>query len=289
RAARTAMGLPTLSFSCDAMQGFAKTIATQDKVAYLRQLLSVGFDTLDMGSFVSAKAIPQMADTADVLGQLSLQERLAQVLVIVANERGAREALAFSNIDYLGFPFSISETFQQRNTRAGRQQALQRVASVQEQCIMADRKMVVYLSMAFGNPYGDPYHPDEVLEWAHRLLPLGISIFSLADTVGMASPDQVFRLADAFIKAFPAVETGLHLHASPEGWKEKVAGGLEAGCTRFDAALGGVGGCPMATDTLVSNLPMEKLVEWLHERGYVTGIDLSQLYNASVMAQKLFA
>lgn len=273
----------------DAMQGFARIIATEEKVSYLRELLSVGFDTLDMGSFVSAKAIPQMADTAEVIQQLPLEEEASNVLVIVANERGAREALAFSEIDYLGFPFSISETFQQRNTRLGREEAISTVASIQEQCVLAERKMVLYLSMAFGNPYGDPYHADEVLEWAHRLLPLGISLYSLADTVGMASPRQVFDLTAAFKKEFSTVETGLHLHANPMEWKEKVTAGLEAGCSRFDAALGGVGGCPMATDKLVSNLPMEELALWLGEKGYATGIDPQRLLHCAVLSQKLFA
>ncbi|MFM8591578.1 MAG: hydroxymethylglutaryl-CoA lyase [Sphingomonadales bacterium] len=273
----------------DAMQGFARTIPTAEKVAYLRSLLSVGFDTLDLGSFVSPKAIPQMADTADVLRQLPLQESRSKQLVIVANERGAREALSYATIHYLGFPFSVSETFQQRNTRAGREEAASLVATIQELCGASHHQLVVYLSMAFGNPYGDPYHQDEVLEWADRLVPLGISVFSLADTVGMASPDRVYELTTAFRKAFPQVETGLHLHANPLGWKEKVEAGLQAGCTRFDAALGGVGGCPMAADSLVSNLNMEQLVEWLTDKGHSTGIDAAQLKISSAMAKQLFS
>ncbi len=273
----------------DAMQGFERIISTPDKVSYIESLLKVGFDTLDMGSFVSPKAIPQMADTADVFRQLSIAAPTSKKLVIVANERGAREALTFSSIDYLGFPFSVSETFQQRNTNAGREQAYTTVATLQELCLAAQRKLVVYFSMAFGNPYGDVYHPDEVLEWAHRLQPLGISIFSLADTVGMASPDQVYKLTAAFIKEFSQLETGLHLHASPAGWKEKVEAGLQAGCVRFDAALGGVGGCPMAADRLVGNLNMELLVQWLDEKGYSTGIDKEQLMICSLQAQQLFA
>lgn len=273
----------------DAMQGFERTIATPAKVSYVQQLLKVGFDTLDMGSFVSPKAIPQMADTADVLRLLSVADATAKLLVIVANERGVREALAFSAVDYIGFPFSVSETFQQRNTRSGREEALRTVAMLQELCVEAKKTLVVYLSMAFGNPYGDAYHPDEVLEWAHRLQPIGITIFSLADTVGMASPDLLFTVTDTFKREFPTIETGLHLHASPTGWKEKVEAGLQAGCTRFDAALGGVGGCPMATDQLVSNLNMEQLVQWLDERGYSTGIDKKQLMHCSLLAQQLFA
>ena len=272
----------------DAMQGFERNIATPAKVSYLRQLLQVGFDTLDMGSFVSPKAIPQMADTAEVLRQLPLAASSSNVLVIVANERGAREALAFPDIDFLGFPFSVSETFQHRNTNAGREQAFATVANLQELCVAAQRKLVLYLSMAFGNPYGEAYHPDEVLAWAHRLLPLGITIFSLADTVGVASPDQVFELTAAFKKEFAHIETGLHLHASPTSWKEKVEAGLQAGCCRFDAALGGVGGCPMAADQLVSNLNMELLVQWLDEKGYSTGIDKEQLLACSLQAQQLF-
>ncbi|MFM8711727.1 MAG: hydroxymethylglutaryl-CoA lyase [Sphingomonadales bacterium] len=273
----------------DAMQGFERIIPTAEKVSYIASLLKVGFDTLDMGSFVSPKAIPQMADTADVFRQLSTETSSSERLVIVANERGAREALTFSSIDYVGFPFSVSETFQQRNTNAGREQAYATVATLQELCAAAQRKLVVYLSMAFGNPYGDMYHADEVLEWAHRLKPLGISIFSLADTVGMATPDQVYELTAAFIKEFMGVKTGLHLHASPTGWKEKVEAGLQAGCIRFDAALGGVGGCPMATDRLVSNLNMEQLVQWLDQKGYSTGIDKAQLQICSQQAKQLFA
>ena len=272
----------------DAMQGFGRMFSTTEKVEYLRSLLKVGFDTLDLGSFVSAKAIPQMADTADVLIQLPLSTSATKALVIVANDRGAREALNFADIDYLGFPFSVSETFQQRNTRSGREEAIQTVATIQEQCLLANRKLVVYLSMAFGNPYGDTYDKELVLEWAHKLMPLGITVFSLADTVGMATPEQIHSLTEQFIKYFPQTEIGLHLHASPTGWKEKVEAGLEAGCTRFDAALGGVGGCPMAADSLVSNLNMEWLVQWLHEKGYNTGVDGDQLLACSAIAEKLF-
>jgi hydroxymethylglutaryl-CoA lyase len=273
----------------DAMQGFERIIDTTDKASYVQQLLEVGFDTLDMGSFVSPKAIPQMADTADVLRQLPAATSSSKMLVIVANERGAREALAFSSIDYLGFPFSISETFQQRNTRSGREEALRTVAALQELCAKASRTLVVYLSMAFGNPYGDLYHPDEVLEWAHRLQPLGITIFSLADTVGVASPELIHTVTHAFRKEFSEAETGLHLHAGPTDWKEKVEAGLQAGCTRFDAALGGLGGCPMASDQLVSNLNMEQLIQWLEEKGYSTGVDKKQLMSCSLLAQKIFA
>lgn len=273
----------------DAMQGFERIIPTADKVSYVQSLLQVGFDTLDMGSFVSPKAMPQMADTADVLRQLSTVASSSKRLVIVANERGAHDALTFSSIDFLGFPFSVSETFQQRNTNAGREKAFSTIQALQELCVIAQRKLVVYLSMAFGNPYGDVYHVDEVLEWAHRLQPLGITIFSLADTVGMASPDQVYGLASSFKREFPEIETGLHLHASPTGWQEKVEAGLQAGCYRYDAALGGVGGCPMASDRLVSNLNMELLVEWLDEKGYSTGIDKNQLLACASKAQQLFA
>jgi hydroxymethylglutaryl-CoA lyase len=272
----------------DAMQGFSRMLSTEEKVEYLQALLQVGFDTLDLGSFVSPKAIPQMADTAEVLRQLPLATSQTKALVIVANERGAREALSFPEIHYVGFPFSVSETFQQRNTRSGCEEAMDTVAAIQEQCLRANRKLVVYLSMAFGNPYGDAYHKDLVVAWAHRLLPLGITIFSLADTVGMATPDQVFSLTEQFRKEFPQIETGLHLHASPTGWKEKVEAGLQAGCARFDAALGGVGGCPMAADSLVSNLNMERLIEWLHEKGYITGIDTQKLMACSTHAAKLF-
>jgi len=272
----------------DAMQGWPHPIATADKVSYIQSLLRVGFDTLDLGSFVSAKAIPQMADTADVLRKLSFDNTFTKSLVIVANERGANEAITFPCIQYLGFPFSVSETFQQRNTRSGRQQALDTVASIAAACHSHNKELVVYLSMAFGNPYQDPYHQDEVLEWAYRLGPLGVTIFSLADTVGLATPEQVFQLTEAFNKEFSGVETGLHLHASPHGWKQKVEAGLLAGCTRFDAALGGVGGCPMAADSLVSNLNMEWLADWLEQKGYVTTINKKALTASAALAAKLF-
>jgi len=272
----------------DAMQGWPHPIATTEKVNYIQSLLSVGFDTIDLGSFVSPKAIPQLADTADVLRQLPLRSSSSKALVIVANERGAKEAVRFPDIRYLGFPFSVSETFQQRNTRSGRQQALETVGSIAECCIAHNKELVIYFSMAFGNPYRDLYHKDEVMEWAHRLLPAGASIFSLADTVGLATPDQVFGLTEAFKKEFPAIETGLHLHASPTGWKQKVEAGLLAGCTRFDAALGGVGGCPMAADSLVSNLNMEWLAEWLMQKGYNTNINKQALAISAAMANKLF-
>ncbi|MBM3921722.1 MAG: hydroxymethylglutaryl-CoA lyase [Sphingomonadales bacterium] len=272
----------------DAMQGWPHPIATADKVRYIQSLLRVGFDTLDLGSFVSAKAIPQMADTADVLSKLSFDNSVTKSLVIVANERGANEAISFPCIQYLGFPFSVSETFQQRNTRSGRQQALDTVVSIAAACHTHNKELVIYLSMAFGNPYQDPYHQDEVLEWAYRLSPLGATIFSLADTVGLATPEQVFQLTKAFKKEFAGIETGLHLHAAPNGWKQKVEAGLLAGCTRFDAALGGVGGCPMAADSLVSNLNMEWLAEWVEQKGYVTTINKKELVASAALAAKLF-
>lgn len=272
----------------DAMQGWPHLIDTSKKIAYLQQLLSVGFDTIDIGSFVSAKAIPQMADTAQVLDSLDLSTTRSRLLVIVANERGALEALQYASVHYLGYPFSISETFQQRNTRSSMLQSLDTLASLQSHCVKTGRQLVVYLSMAFGNPYGDPYHSDLVLDWARRMIPLGITFFSLADTVGLATPEQVGDLTADFIKEYPHLTTGLHLHARPDGWEQKVAAGLAAGCARFDAAIGGFGGCPMAGDSLVGNVDTIRLHRWLLSQERSVGLDQDQLHWCGRQAASIF-
>jgi hydroxymethylglutaryl-CoA lyase len=247
----------------DAMQGWTKPIPTATKTAYLNTLLKVGFDTLDFGSFVSPKAIPQMADTAEVLKGIDLSGTSTSLLAIVANTRGAEEALTHPEIAYLGFPFSISPTFQQRNTNSTMEESLQRVEEIQERCLQKGRTLVVYLSMGFGNPYGDPYDAETLLKWAEEMSTRGITILSLADTVGMATPEQIRFALETLVPRHPGVEIGVHLHATSYNWEEKLAAALSAGCTRIDGALRGIGGCPMAQDELVGNIDTEKVIRHL--------------------------
>ena len=228
----------------DAMQGWQDFIPTEKKVDYINALLQVGFDTLDFGSFVSPKAIPQMADTKDVLKRITTNNTKTKLLAIIANTRGADEALLFDQINYLGFPFSVSETFQQRNAHSSIEQAFDQVKSIQELCVKNNKQLVVYLSMAFGNPYGDLYDEDLVFSWAEKLTALGISILSIADTVGLATSHQVGRVTKHLIESLPQVEIGVHLHSTVHHWKDKVDAALHAGCIRFDGALKGIGGCP---------------------------------------------
>lgn len=238
----------------DAMQGWPVHIPTADKIAYLNLLLQVGFDTIDFGSFVSPKAIPQMADTGDVLAGLDLTNKRSKLLAIIANERGADAALAHEAIDALGFPFSISETFQQRNTNSSIAESFERVKSIQSKVLAHGRELVVYLSMGFGNPYGDPYNEEVLLHWAQEMASLGIRTISLADTVGLASPESIYRALNSLIPAYPGIEFGVHLHSTPDNRAEKLDTALDAGCTRFDGAALGIGGCPMAGNTLVGNM-----------------------------------
>jgi hydroxymethylglutaryl-CoA lyase len=273
----------------DAMQGIHTFIPTEVKVNYLEGLLRVGFDTIDIGSFVSPKAIPQLADTAEVLQRLDLDGTRSKLLVIVANERGAEEACKHAVVDQLGYPFSISETFQQRNTNtsiAGSWERTQRIAEIARK---AGKELVVYISMAFGNPYGDPWNAEVALQWTERLVKeLGVGIISLADTVGVAGPEDVRYLFSALIPAMPEVEFGAHLHARLDNWKIKTDAAWEAGCRRFDGALKGYGGCPMAEDDLVGNLAMELFVRDLEQRGIRTGLDLAQLDRSVQQAGSVF-
>lgn len=244
----------------DAMQGWHDFIPTAVKTDYLNKLLRVGFDTLDFGSFVSAKAIPQLSDTAAVLEGLDLEGVSTRLLAIVANLRGASEAAAFPQIAYVGFPFSVSEEFQKRNTNSTIEESLVRVEEILKICQEKKKEAVVYLSMGFGNPYGDPWSPDIVIHWARRLAGMGVRILALADTVGVSTPENIRLLFDALIPELPHVEFGAHLHSHPSSWKEKVAAGYESGCRRFDSAFKGIGGCPMADDQLVGNLATEELI-----------------------------
>lgn len=273
----------------DAMQGWKNFIPTKVKIAYINQLLKVGFDTLDFGSFVSYKNIPQMADTRDVVQQLDLQNTNTKLLAIIANNRGAEEAASFQEIDYLGFPFSISPTFQKRNTNSTIEESFQTVIEMKNICDKKNKQVVIYISMAFGNPYKDEYNEGIVLEWMTKLVGEGIQIISLADTVGMASPSQIASLAKSVTSSFPVIETGVHLHSTGENWKLKIDAALQNGCSRFDGALKGVGGCPMAEDELVGNMNSELMIPYFEELGVLKNINQEELQKAVGMASKIFA
>ena len=249
----------------DAMQGWKTFIPTEKKIEYINSLLQVGFDTIDFGSFVSAKAIPQMADTKEVLGNLDLGIGKTKLLAIVANERGAEDAVLFDEITYLGFPFSVSEIFQQRNTNSSITESLKRVEAIQELCVKNKKQLVVYLSMGFGNPYTDAWSEEIVFEWAEKLVELDIQILSLADTVGVATAQQVERITKHLIQNLPQTEIGVHLHSTSLNWHEKLEAAYKAGCKRFDGALKGIGGCPMANDELVGNMDTEKMISFFEQ------------------------
>ena len=272
----------------DAMQGWPRFIPTNQKADYINALLKVGFDTIDFGSFVSPKAIPQMADTRDVLANLRLDGITTKLLAIIANERGAQDAVAYDEIRYLGFPFSVSETFQQRNTNSSIEQSLGRVEAIQNLCVKNDKQLVVYISMGFGNPYGDLYNEEIVFRWANKLAGMGIGILSLADTVGLATPEQVLHITRHLVGALPGTEIGVHLHSTPANWKEKLEAAIEAGCRRFDGALKGIGGCPMADDELVGNMDTERMIPYLEEKGMALKLDKNALRNCGRMASALF-
>lgn len=273
----------------DAMQGWKHFIPTEKKVEYINALLRVGFDTIDFGSFVSPKAIPQMADTEMVVKQLDLSNTQTKLLAIVANQRGAEAACAFDQINYLGFPFSVSETFQQRNTNASIAEAMGRVEEIQNLCLKSGKKLVTYLSMGFGNPYGDPFDEDIVFEWVNRLIALDIEIISLADTVGVATPGQVFDMTRYLVESLPETEIGVHLHATPDGVKEKFEAALQAGCTRFDGALKGIGGCPMADDELVGNMNSEVMIQVLKEKQLLPELNEEALAESLRLAGQIFS
>lgn len=251
----------------DAWQGFPSFIPTKTKIAYLQTLIDAGFEIIDMGSFVSPKMVPQVKDTHEVLIGLSLEGSPTKLLVIVANVRGAEQAVLEEKISYLGYPFSISETFQFRNANCTLEDSFNRVYSIQELCLKSNKKLVIYISMAFGNPYGDPWSTEIVEQWIHRLTDLGIDTFSLADTVGVADPSTIELLFRQLTKVFPNLTLGVHLHSRPERWRPKVQAAFDQGCRRFDATLSGFGGCPFAQDDLVGNLDTMSLMQFLEERG----------------------
>jgi len=272
----------------DAMQGWQHFIPTEKKIAYINQLLKVGFDTVDFGSFVSPKAIPQMADTKEVVEKLAVESKRTKLLAIIANARGAKDAAEFEKISYLGFPFSVSPTFQVRNANSKIEESLERVKEIKNICDKNDKELVVYISMAFGNPYGDKYNEDIVLDWINQIVKEGIQIISLADTVGLAQPAQVASLVKKTMSTFPEIETGVHLHSTSFNWKEKIDGALENGCRRFDGALKGIGGCPMANDTLVGNMNSELMIPYFKQLGFLQNINEDELLKAEEMATLIF-
>ncbi len=270
------------------MQGLHQFVPTETKAAYINQLLRVGFDTLDFGSFVSPKAIPQMRDTAEVLANLDLSATNTKLLAIVANERGAQDACQHPEIQYLGYPFSISETFQQRNTNASIAESLERTKAIQELCIVHGKQLVLYISMGFGNPYGDPWNVDIVQRWVDALVPFGIRIFSLSDTIGCSNPDNISYLFGQLIPAYPDIEFGAHLHTQPNNWREKIDAAWRNGCRRFDGALRGYGGCPMAKDDLTGNMATENLLYFFDEVQAPLAIDRSAFGRSMAMVDGVF-
>jgi hydroxymethylglutaryl-CoA lyase len=272
----------------DAMQGLHEFIPTATKTAYLQQLLAVGFDVLDFGSFVSPKAIPQLRDTAEVLAGLDLSQTRTRLLAIVANLRGAEQAASYPQINYLGFPLSVSETFQRRNTNQTIAEALADVATMHALCERTGKTLIVYLSMGFGNPYGDPYSPAVVADFTQQLATLGVRIVALSDTIGVSTPALITPLFRELIPAFPQIEFGAHLHTTPTTWREKVQAAYEAGCRRFDGAIGGIGGCPMATDVLTGNMATENVVAYLEEVGEKLTLDGTAWQSARTQAATVF-
>ncbi len=272
----------------DAMQGIHDFIPTKIKINYLNSLLEVGYDTIDFGSFVSPKAIPQLKDTAEVLEGLNLSTTKSKLLAIVANQRGAEDASKFEEIKYLGYPFSISETFQQRNTNSSIEQSLGRIEAIQELCVKNNKELVTYISMGFGNPYGDAFHEDIVASWIERLGGFDLKIFALSDTIGVSEPKIIARLFSALIKEYPDLEIGAHLHTTPKTWEEKVKSAFENGCKRFDGAMLGFGGCPMATDELTGNMATENLVSFFKEKNVDLGLNDRQFEIARAQATNVF-
>lgn len=273
----------------DAMQGLHDFIPTDLKAAYINLLLQVGFDTIDFGSFVSPKAIPQLRDTAEVLAQLELSNTKTKLLAIVANLRGVEEAIKHNEISYLGFPFSISETFQQRNTNSSISQSLITVEEMLNLCDQNNKQAVVYLSMGFGNPYGDEWNVEILEKWADELVKRGVQILSLADTTGVSTPEKIRTILPPLIKKYQGIEIGVHLHSTPNTRLEKIAAAYQAGCLRFDSALKGFGGCPMATDDLTGNMATENLIDFLQNKGEDLGLDLNNWEKAILFSSKIFS
>ncbi len=272
----------------DAMQGIKSFIPTSQKIDYLQALLRCGFDTLDFGSFVSPKAIPQMRDTAEVLAGLDLSKTKTKLLAIVANLRGAQDAVQHQEIDYLGYPFSISENFQMRNTHKTIEESVELLQEIINLADQHNKKVVAYLSMGFGNPYGDPWTVEIVAEWTEKLAQMGVEILSLSDTVGTSNSETISYLFSNLIPAYPNIEFGAHLHTTPEAWHNKVDAAFKAGCKRFDGAIQGFGGCPMAKDKLTGNMPTEKMLSYFNQQKTEFNVKMTRFESAYNMATQIF-
>lgn len=272
----------------DAMQGIKTFIPTQEKIQYLQALLRCGFDTIDFGSFVSPKAIPQMVDTAEVLAGLDLSNTRSKLLAIVANRRGAEDAVKHPEIDYLGYPFSISENFQMRNTHKTIAQSVETLADILELADQNKKEVVAYLSMGFGNPYGDPWNVEIVGEWTEKLSKMGVKILSLSDTVGSSDAETITYLFENLIPAYSSIEFGAHLHTTPTAWHEKMNAAYQAGCRRFDGAIQGFGGCPMAKDELTGNMPTEKMLSYLNAQKVENSVKMTSFESAYNQATTIF-
>ena len=272
----------------DAMQGWSHFIPTIQKIKYINSLLKIGFDTIDFGSFVSAKAIPQMADTVEVLESLEVDINQSKLLAIVANERGAAQACEFNKITYLGFPFSVSPTFQKRNTNSSIEESFNRVKNIQDLCGKKNKQLVIYISMGFGNIYDDVYNSDIVLRWVDEMVKIGVKTISIADTVGVATPHQVSSLLNSIIPLYPAIEIGVHLHSTPLDWEAKISAALQAGCIRFDGALKGIGGCPMAGNDLVGNMDTELMIPYFNDLNLLNSFNKEALQYSSILANEIF-
>ena len=274
--------------SRDAMQGIKQWIPSKDKLDYLQSVLSVGFDVIDFGSFVSKRAIPQMSDSAFIIDNLDLSNTKSKLLAIVANERGALDACRYSSLNFLGYPFSISEIFQMRNTNKNIFESFEELKRIKEIAEKNNKKLVVYLSMGFGNPYGDPWNADIIAEWVSKMVVMGISIISISDTIGTAIPSDIIKLYSTIIPCYPAITFGAHFHTHPDFWYEKVNAAFSAGCLRFDGTIKGMGGCPMAQDKLVGNMPSEKLISFFTSRKLLPkNLDLFSFESSYNFSQKI--
>lgn len=272
----------------DAMQGIREWIPTEVKTQYINQLLQVGFDAIDFGSFVSPKVIPQMKDTAEVLGKLDLSVTKTKLLAITASVNGAKTAIQYPEIDYLGFPLSASETFQIRNTNKNSKQSMDSVREIQEMCLQTNKQLLVYISMGFGNPYGDPFDGDIVENFAYQLNEIGVKIIMLSDTIGVSEPDLIVDLFTKLNPAFPNIEFGAHFHSNPKTAIQKIEAASQAGCKRFDGAIGGFGGCPMAKDELTGNIATEKMIQYFLEKKIDLALDLTAFGNAVETSREIF-
>lgn len=271
------------------MQGLHEFVPTEKKAAYINSLLQVGFDTIDFGSFVSPKVIPQLRDTAEVLSKLDLSSTRSKLLAIIANYRGAEDAINHPEIAYLGFPFSISETFQRRNTNLGIDESFETVKRINALCGTNNKRLLVYLSMGFGNPYGDEWNVEIVNQWAEKLIKDGILDIALADTIGIATPEQIASIYPSLCSNFPAASFGVHLHSTPDTWHEKINAAYRSGCRHFDTAIKGYGGCPMAADELTGNIATENLISYLESINQPAGLDMGKFRESMEYAGKIFS